>query len=382
MKKKIVFIQSYERFPDFRIYREVEIFKGFDVDIHVIVWQRTDDGKYIDDNTDVDLHIIKILSEHGMSGLQHLKYQPIFYKKVYALLKEIKPDLIVAHNFDTMVPSALYKLVKTVPVIYVSREPFNKVFRIKFKSVVGEWVGWLLDAILAHIASVVFAVTPKMMRMYQHMVVKAQFIPNAPLEIFYKEALEKTKRNEIVLGFIGNIRESLSIKMVWKAIQILNKKDKIRFKLLLCGVVLSGMEEVINEMQREDCDSLQLIAPVTPDKVAVLYKDVDIAFILPEGSNVKFKGYGVHVKLYESLATGTPAIINKFGENAKLLENTDCVIVLDEMKMDNLVEGIELLAADAKKRVQMGKLGKEFIKSKFNWNLFKDEYQKTVEKLL
>ena len=83
MKKKIVFIQSYERFPDFRIYREVEIFKGFDVDIHVIVWQRTDDGKYIDDNTDVDLHIIKILSEHGMSGLQHLKYQPIFYKKVY-----------------------------------------------------------------------------------------------------------------------------------------------------------------------------------------------------------------------------------------------------------------------------------------------------------
>ena len=169
-------------------------------------------------------------------------------------------------------------------------------------------------------------------------------------------------------GKFDGIIESLSIKMVWKAIQILNKKDKIRFKLLLCGVVLSGMEEVINEMQREDCDSLQLIAPVTPDKVAVLYKDVDIAFILPEGSNVKFKGYGVHVKLYESLATGTPAIINKFGENAKLLENTDCVIVLDEMKMDNLVEGIELLAADAKKRVQMGKLGKEFIKSKFNWN--------------
>ena len=250
--KKIVIIQSYELFPDFRVYRELALLRKFNADVHIIVWQRSSDGNLIGSFPDTTVHKVVVPAVHGMGAMDHFNKQPAFFKKVFRILKDISPDLIIAHNFDSMLPAAAYRMITRVAVLYVSREPYHKVFRIKTRSILGEWIGWFLDCLLGHIASRVITVTPLMMKMYKNMGVKAVWIPNSPTKDFFENPINKNARNYITVGFVGNLRPDCGIEEMYKAIIHINSSSHKKYHLFLCGLPLAGFENTLAKMQHEN----------------------------------------------------------------------------------------------------------------------------------
>jgi glycosyltransferase involved in cell wall biosynthesis len=315
-----------------------------------------------------------------MPAMAHLKMQPKFFLSAYELLNAIRPDLIIAHNFESMAPSALYRLKTSTPVLYVSREPYHKVFRLKRGHIIFEVIGWVLDGILAHLASKVITVTPRMVKMYKSMGVKAVLIPNCPTDSFLRRKLPKTTRDYINIGFIGNLRPDCGIEQMWEAIKTLNNGD-LRYRLFLCGVPLGGMESVLEKMKKERAEAITIMRPVHPSRVPSIYAQIDIAFHLAM-PNVKRRKYGLTTKIYEAFATGTPAIISSSGENLSLIGDINAALVIKDFTFKEIAEKVKCLGENEQLRKQMGESGRRFIETKFNWDIFSEHYKKMLEQLL
>tara|TARA_B100001250_G_scaffold414630_1_gene454998 strand:- start:24520 stop:25677 length:1158 start_codon:yes stop_codon:yes gene_type:complete len=380
LKKKIVFVQSYELFPDFRVLNEIELLIHEKVEIHVILWQRSIDGINISDYKNVIIHRIKVQAKHGMSAKESITLLPRFMLKVIGYLRIIKPSLIIAHNFDSMFPSAIYSIINSSKIIYVSREPTHMVFRQKLDNRLVERVGYFLDLMVAKVSSLTITVTPQLMKMYGNMGIKSLFVPNSPTKSFYESVTKKKNSNEVIIGFIGTIRYDVGIKSIWNAIMYLNNNQSRRFKLFLCGMPNGGFEIEIEKMKNESPDSIIIKNPVNNDKVPDLYNGIDMICIFPTAKG-QFKQYGLSVKLFEALAMRTPVIISSVAENYDFIKEIDCCI-LSKKEPKEISEKIQYILSNQIKIEKMVNNGYHFIANNFNWENHSNHYKKFVYKSL
>ena len=113
--------------------------------------------------------------------------------------------------------------------------------------------------------------------------------------------------------------------------------------------------------------------PVSPENVAHLYEDIDIAFQLPR-PNPKYRNYGLNVKIYEALATGTPVIIGNWSENPQFLKGNNACIVVNNVTPEAIAIALKQFEIDKTALKAMGNQGREFIVKNFNWDIFSPKY--------
>ena len=111
-----------------------------------------------------------------------------------------------------------------------------------------EPIGWLAEAMFSHLCSAVITVTPRLIAHYQSMGIDAIWVPNAPARRFLEADTRKTIRDEITLGFIGNLRPNCGIEDMWQALTLLNDRGKREYRLFLCGLTLGGFESITERM--------------------------------------------------------------------------------------------------------------------------------------
>lgn len=377
---RVVLIQSYELFPDSRLSRELDLLTAAGHEITVILWQRSVDGAYIKHYSGVAVEKIVIPALRTLGGWQHFKLQPQFHCQIYQKLKKLRPDLIIAHNLETVPPAVFYRLRFGTPVIYVAREVYTKVFHLKLKTILGEPIGWLVEAVLAHLCSAVITVTPRLVKHYRTMGVNAVWVPNAPARRFLEADTQKSLRDEITVGFIGNLRPNCGIEDMWRALRLLNNQGKTRYRLFLCGLTLGGFEKVIEQMVVEAPENIMVRSTILPEEVPALYQNIDIAFQLLHPVP-GYKGYSLSVKIYEALAMETPVIICNMAEDPDFLADTGTCIIIHSHAPEEIAEAVRRLGENPELRLRMGKAGREFIKAKFNWDLFSDHYLAVVKRV-
>lgn len=377
---KAVFVQSYGLFPDFRLDREITEILALGAEVHAVVWQRSESDP-IRNVPGVRIHKIRLAGRHGMNALQLLLILPRFFIAVFIALREIGPQLIIAHNLDAAVPSVAYRLVsRNVRLIYVSREPYHKVFRVKTGIFLAEWFGWLLDACVAHLSSVVFAVTPAMLRMYRSMGVEPIWMPNAPIREYLDVTRKQPEEGCLVVGFVGNLRRDCGIEEMYEAVKIASAKSGLYYRLLLCGMPLGDMPGYISKISSETPQLVQVLPPVPPAKLPEIYSGIDIAFQFPY-PNAKYGKYGLNVKIYEAMAAGIPVIMNNVSENLGFLGDSESYLLVGTRNPVEIAHQL-LLLKDKGLRSRVGEKGRAFVKERFNWDLFKGQYRSIASELL
>ncbi len=381
-RPKIVLVQSYEQFPDFRVFKELELLRTLDVDLHVVIWQHTATGEHIGAYPGVSVHRVKIECAHGMGARELLRTQPAFYRAAYRRLRDLRPDLVIAHNLDSALPAAACRLRTRAPVLYVAREPYHKVFRLKTGLWLGEAAGWLLDATVAHLSSRVMAVTPRMVKMYRHMGVHATWMPNCPAREFLEQAGPRPDpARPFTIGFVGTLRAACGIEEMWAALKILAPRHPGAYRLLLCGLPLGGFDRTLARMQEELPDVLDLRPPLNPAAIPGLYREIDLVFAFP-APTAKYQKYGLNVKIYEALATGVPVVMAATSENADFLRDVDAAVVLSSVTPEAIAAVVDGLRLDPARRQAMGERGRAFIRERFNWELFGPQYLRCIQQLL
>jgi len=379
---RIVLIQGYEQFPDSRIPREVDLLVSAGHEVTVVLWQKSKDGAYIRESPDILLERIVIPARVGMKAFEHLKLQPRFQWQVYQRLKKLRPDMVIAHNLETALPSVLYRLTAHVPIIYVSREPYHKVIRMKTHSILGQIIGWIVDATVAHLSSAVVTVTPMMVKMYRAMGIDALFAPSAPTRNFLEVVSRRVQGEKVVVGFLGYLRPHCGIELMWEALKFQNRRcGRKRYHLFLCGQPASGFEEGLAQMEAEAPNAITVHPSVYADEIPSLYNRIHIMFHLPEATP-KYKKYGITLKIVEALAAGIPVITNYVAENAALLKGTGACMFVADHSPEIVADVLGKLGEDPELRFRMGEKGRNFIREKYNWDMFANRYLALVERVL
>lgn len=378
--KNAVIIQAHENFPDFRSLRQVNILINENFDVHSIVWNRSGNKKYINQDIKCNVHPIQLKCDHGLRAAQLFLLLPLFWLRVTYTLFLIKPSVIIANNLDTAVPSVIFSFFSRTKVIFDSREPYHAVFQEKTKSKIFEWLGWKLDQIVAKNSTFVIAVTPNMIKMYEQMNVKAHFIPNAPTRDFFQKTKNHKASTNLTIAFIGNLRANTGITKIADVVANFNKSSDFKIKLLLVGLCLSNFREDLLNIKKQLNRQLIHLDFINPSDVPALYQSVDLTFQLPE-INRKYKRYGLNVKIYESLASGVPVISNFDGENYNFLQDGNGVSWVKSKK--DLIKAIDKLK-EPKIRNKFGAAGQQFIENNnYFWDYYETLYRRLIsEKLI
>jgi glycosyltransferase involved in cell wall biosynthesis len=158
---------------------------------------------------------------------------------------------------------------------------------------------------------------------------------------------------------------------------VLNKK-RPAYQMVLCGPMIGGFESTVKKMAAEHPDFLLLKSPVSGEKVPQLYEDIDVSFAFSLPSNLKYRHYGLNIKVYESLATGTPVVLAKSAENHVLLEHVSAAVFMDSLAPDDIAQKLTDLCGDRENLSRIGAKGRSFIKSEFNWNKYSEGYLRYI----
>lgn len=100
------------------------------------------------------------------------------------------------------------------------------------------------------------------------------------------------------------------------------------------------------------------------EMIATLYKS-SIGIIVPHPIERYKTNYPV--KLFEYMAAGMPVIASREGESATFVQESDCGILLDPLKPEQIRDAIVKLSADKELAAAMGARGRKLILDKYNW---------------
>ncbi|MFY0652177.1 MAG: glycosyltransferase [Cyclobacteriaceae bacterium] len=90
-----------------------------------------------------------------------------------------------------------------------------------------------------------------------------------------------------------------------------------------------------------------------------------IGIIIPEANSRYTTNYPV--KLFEYMCAALPVIASKVGESAKFVLESNCGILVDPENIDEISEAISYLINNPKEAEEMGRKGRNLIKTKYNW---------------
>ena len=153
------------------------------------------------------------------------------------------------------------------------------------------------------------------------------------------------------------------VKKVWPLI----KKQLPRVKLLIVG---NAPTESVYQYEKKD-SSIKVIGRIPDIRDAFSQSDVLMAPV--------FSGKGTRYKVLEGMASETPIVATSTAVEGLNVKNGVHVMIDDTAQgMANLA--IELLN-NSKKRKTMARVGKEFVKSNYDWSLISSKLDKIYKKI-
>ena len=83
--------------------------------------------------------------------------------------------------------------------------------------------------------------------------------------------------------------------------------------------------------------------------------------------------------LQEAQLMEKPVIATNVGGVPELLQNEKTGFLVEPNETSKLEESLTLLLEDEKKRKEMGKKGREFIKKKFSWEIITKQFSEVMK---
>ena len=183
-------------------------------------------------------------------------------------------------------------------------------------------------------------------------------------EIFSKEIKENYSidENDIVLGFVGRLGREKGCNELFKAFKILKKQHK-NLKLLFIGPI-EKEDTIESELLKYMYECDDIIVTDRVNNVEKYMAAMDI-FILPSYR----EGFGSSV--IEAQAMGVPVIVTDIpGPTDGMIKNKTG-LVIPVRDVDSIVNAVNELINDEEKRLRFSQNGYEFVKSHFDYEIFK-----------
>lgn len=125
-----------------------------------------------------------------------------------------------------------------------------------------------------------------------------------------------------------------------------------------------------------DDGSVCWLGAIDHDKIPLVLQKMD-AFVIPQNIG------GLGLSVMEAMGCGLPVITTAIGETRRLIRKDEGILVEPD-SVSAVVDGMRILAEDAKKRQAMGLRCRTKIENEYSWHnqigLIEDVYRKAIER--
>jgi glycosyltransferase involved in cell wall biosynthesis len=352
-KNRILMVISY---PDTRLKKELECFKKNGYNVSLIIWERSWPFPI---NNDVEVKRFKLNVPVG--NIKTLFYFPFWWGFLLFWLFKMNWDVLHSVNFDTFFFSIIVAKLKGKLVVYDIFDFYGDMMDGFLRPFISN-----LDNFIMKFADVIIiADDSRVTQINNNLENDIITVNNTPEESLFKiknKITDDIREFKIFLG--GKINEERGTDLIISAIKDMNdvqliikgfcSEDKYKNKLL----------SMIYNMKNVDMDLNGV--PYNEITKNMLKADLTIALYDPSIPNNK---YASPNKLFESMASGIPIIVNDDTPMANIVKEENCGLIVPFENNNALKQAILSIKNNQALQKKLGNNGRNAYKKKYNWTI-------------
>lgn len=287
-------------------------------------------------------------------GNNYVGYLKSIYKKLYRrfmqfylpikMMVKIKPDVIHANDFDTLIQSFIASKLCNCKILYDAHEinaenigitdrKIEKYFTILIERFIVKRVGAMVS--VSHSAAEYFK--------EKYRIPLPVVVTNCPYKINISLAKKKDLKNFEAL-YQGMMIKGRGYEEFVESGKFIN--DKITLVLRGYGSIADELKKIISEQGLEN--KIRFDAPVEIKDIIPMASNSHLGVVLTKPVNINFK-YTVSNKIFEYMHAGLPVLMSDIPEHQYLNNEFNFGIIVKDFSAVGIATCINQLAADREK---------------------------------
>jgi glycosyltransferase involved in cell wall biosynthesis len=293
---------------------------------------------------------------------------------LYSYAKQTKPDLVVAHEFETAILAYLLRKLFNIPYVFDSHECYNETIRelvpFPFKALTEKIVVFCLK-IISRNAEAVTVVSPATEVFFKELSAQTpvEVLHNSPILEYFPYNEEETSTLIIVHdGIFGYER---GIIQILHALALVG--NKVDFKFLILGTISRDARAAFDdEVERLGLKSaIDAPGELPWTEFGKVEATGQIGLICSQ-LNPNYMLSLSH-KLYTYMACGLAVIGMKDSETDKILNRYNCGIGIDTASPEEIAKAIIYLSEHPEERKRMARNGRKAIEEELGWHRMEEK---------
>lgn len=185
----------------------------------------------------------------------------------------------------------------------------------------------------------------------------------------------KSRGKKLTIIYAGSPKNKDLLHEVFKGMSLLSDSELEKVEIRLIGINTDECKKVIVKAGLNAellCKSFRILGTVNRDEVFNNYMEADFS-ILARPNNERYAKAGFPTKVVESLATGTPVILNLTSDLHKYLSNMKDAVIMEEGNGSCIAEAIrKTLLLTTQQKDEMSKNARICAENFFDYRQYAD----------
>jgi glycosyltransferase involved in cell wall biosynthesis len=380
-KVKAVMLLSNSYNPDDRVRNEALALQEAGYVINLLAWDR--EGTHPEQELLSGITVKRLALPVGFGqGAHKMRGYLQVWRWFIRELKQIKPDIVICHDFDTFLAGIGYTYFRSkVKLVLDAHENYSMMMK-PYASGQAVFVISLLERALTRKARLLISSSQATAEYYRRFGAKRVLVvgnwkdPQA-----FKVAADAIARKrqelgispkQLVITYIGALSADRNVLPLLQALR--HRPDVF--------LILGGAGDQEEEI-RSACASMQNVyfpGYIHPDEVPLFTMCADVIYYCFDPGNV-YAPYNAPNKLYEALAAGKAVLASDLGgELSDVVKKTQCGILLSQVNPDTIGEALDQLKQETS-RLAMQERARHAGLVTYNWTLAKKQLQDAYHQL-
>lgn len=353
--------------PDPRVAREASVLVRAGHQVSILCWDRKGEFSQKDEYAGARIMRVQNIRTVYGAGMRQIIHLPRFWQEAIRIGVGIKPDVVHAHDLDTLFAGVQIKKRTGCRLVYDAHEDYPAMMSLYLPGLAISALRALENAWLRHTDQVICASTIFAERLAHrgiaHTVTVGNFQDLTPYTSLENSAIqaERTKlgipQDAFVVAYIGGFTRNRLLVPLMEAV-----REVEDVTLLICG---DGHQR--DEVQSAADSQANICYPgwIPASQVPIYTKLADVIYycLRPDYPGAE---YNAPNSLSNAMAAGRPIIANRVGDLGRIVETTQCGILLEDVSPAAILAAIQRLR-DPGVRRQLGENGLHAAQTQYNW---------------
>lgn len=190
---------------------------------------------------------------------------------------------------------------------------------------------------------------------------------------------EERELSGFVVLYSGNFGMLQDFDTVLDAAKLL-KESSPEVTLVMIGQG-PRRDHIVERVEREQISNVRVYPFVPKAQMSESLACADVSLVMLEPGA---EGLGVPSKFYSILSSGRPtvAVVSEDSEVARVVEEADCGVRVEQCNPEALAEAIRRLAADPERVERMGLNARRVLEEKYTWPTIAEKFYQTFQRVL